>query len=155
MHQPQLSRQSSLQGLLAPQAPAEVGWHAKERKRRRGSNRRRGRSGQGSRRLKDEVIRLDAYQLKDNNDDALSEHLGTAMSFFLFLSFSLTFVYLANAPIKAPQPEHFSARGARGLYYPYVLFFTLSTLLLSYGETPSYPNKRAIHSFDLPYIALL
>ena len=49
-----------------------------------------------------EVIRLEAYRLKDNDDDALSEDLGTAMSFFLFLSIGLTFVYLANAPIKAP-----------------------------------------------------
>ena len=38
-----------------------------------------------------EVIRLEAYRLKDNDDDALSEELGTTMSFLLFLSFSLTF----------------------------------------------------------------
>ena len=27
--------------------------------------------------------------------------------------------------------------------------------LLSYGETPSYLNKRVVHSFSLPYVALL
>ena len=52
VHQPQLSRQPSLQGLPAPQAPTEVGWQAKGGRRWGSSNRRRGRSGQGSRRLK-------------------------------------------------------------------------------------------------------
>ena len=101
MHQPRLSHQSSLQGLLAPQAPVEVDWWAKERKRRRGSNRRRGRSGQGSRRLKDEVIRLDTYQLKDDNDDALSEHLGTAMSFLSFPQFQSYLCLLSERSYKS------------------------------------------------------
>ena len=38
VHQPQLSRQPSLQGLPAPQAPTEVGRQAKGRKRRGGSD---------------------------------------------------------------------------------------------------------------------
>jgi hypothetical protein len=38
-----------------------------------------------------EGIRPEAYQLKDNDDDALSDDLGIAMSLLLFLSFSLTF----------------------------------------------------------------
>ena len=43
-----------------------------------------------------------------------SPTLGTAV-IFLPLKFSLTIVYLAFAPIRAPRPEHFSARVARGL----------------------------------------
>ena len=35
---------------------------------------------------------------------------------FLPVIFSLTVVYLAFAPIRAPQPEHFSARVTRGLH---------------------------------------
>ena len=71
---------------------------------------------------------------------------------FLPLKFSLTIIYLAFAPIRAPQPEHFSAQVARGLHegaQPPRFF------LLSYGETPSYLNKRVVRSFNLPYIALL
>jgi len=116
MHQPQLSRQPSLQGLPAPQAPVEVVWQAKERERRRSSNRRRGHSGRGSRRLKAEVIRPDAHRLKDNDNDVLSKCLEQLCRSFLCLSFSFTIVYLANAPTKAPRPEHFSARSARGLH---------------------------------------
>ena len=55
---------------------------------RRGGKRRKGRSGQGSRRLKDEVIRPDAYRLKDNDDDVLSKRSEQLCRSFLSLSFS-------------------------------------------------------------------
>ena len=98
------------------------------------------------------MIPPNAYRLKDNNnDDALTEHLGEAMSFFLFLSFSLTFVYLAKAPIKAPRPEHFLARGALGLHQgallPLYFVFTLSTLVLSYGEYSFLPEQKGSSFF--------
>ena len=147
MHPPQLSCQPSLQGLPAPQAPAEVVWQAKERKRQRSSSRRRGHSGRGSRQLKTEVIRPDAHRLKHNDNDVLSKRLEQLCLFFLSLSFSFTIVYLANAPIRAPRPEHFLARGARGAPLPLCFVFTLNTLF-HMEKTPSYPNRRAVHSFD-------
>ena len=69
------------------------------------------------------------------------------------LTFSLTNVYLAYAPIKAPRPEHFFGPGRSGA----PLGGTTSPLfcLLLYGEFPSYPIKRVVCSFILPYIALL
>ena len=76
---------------------------------------------------------------------------------FLPLKYSLTIVYLAFAPIRAPRPKHFSTRVARGLHEGTLLplFFASYHILLSYGETPSYPNKRVVRSFNLPYVALL
>ena len=53
----------------------------------------KGHTVRGSRRLKPELIRPDAYRLKDNNDDVLSEHLEQLCHFFLFLSFSLTIIH--------------------------------------------------------------
>ena len=43
----------------------------------------------------------------------------------------------------------------RGLYYPFVVVFTLSILLLLYGEIPSYPNEGVVRSFVLPYVTSL
>ena len=69
------------------------------------------------------------------------------------LNFSLTIVYLAYAPIKAPRPEHFFGLGRSGA----PLGYTTASLfcLLSYGEIPSNPTKRIVCSFNLPYVALL
>jgi len=70
-----------------------------------------------------EVIPPDAYRLKDNDDDALTKHLGTARSFSFPLSFSLTIIYLTHAPIRAPDPNVFRLGGStRGHYYLSVLF---------------------------------
>ena len=77
---------------------------------------------------------------------------GTTMSLFP-LSFSLTIVYLAYAPIRAPRPEHSFGPGRSGAPLGYT---TMSLFcLLSYGEIPSYPTKRIVCSFHLPYVALL
>ena len=100
-----------------------------------------------------EVIRPGTYRLKDDNGNVLtntwnSEHLRR----FFPLKFSLTIVYLTFAPIKAPRPEYFrpgSLRGSTRVHYH------LSFRLLSYGNTPSYLNKRVVRSFNLPYVALL
>ena len=58
-----------------------------------------------------------------------------------------------------PEPDTFrlGALGGstRGLYYPFVSVFTLSTLLVLYEETPSYLNIRVVCSFVLPYVTLL
>ena len=60
------------------------------------------------------MIRPDTYRLKDDNDDILTKRL-EQLCHFLPLKFSLTIVYLAFAPIRAPRPKHFSAWVARGL----------------------------------------
>ena len=101
MHQPRLPRQTPLQGLRAPQAPSAIGQRAKGRKRRRSSDQERGSSRQGSGQLNVEVIRPDAYRLKDNSDNILSNAWNSYV-IFLPLKFSLTIVYLTFAPIKAP-----------------------------------------------------
>ena len=111
MHQPQLSCQPSLQGLPAPQVPAKVVWQAKERKRRRSSNRRRGHSGRGSRRLKAEVIRPNAHRLKDN-DDVLSKRLEQLCRSFLSLSFS--FCLLSKRSCKSTPTQTLFGSGRSG-----------------------------------------
>ena len=82
MHQPRLPHKTPLQGLPAPQAPSMTDRQAKERKRRRSSNRERGHVGQGFEQLKNEVIRPDAYRPKDNNDALLSKRLEQLCRFF-------------------------------------------------------------------------
>ena len=151
MHQPRLPRQTPLQGLRAHQAPSAIGRRAEGRKMQRSSGQERGRSGQGSGRLKVEVIRPDAYRLKDDDDDILTNAWNSYVIFSL--KFSLTIVYLTFAPIKAPRPETLLARVARGLHEGALL--PLFFRLLLYGETPSYANKRIVRSFNLPYVALL
>jgi hypothetical protein len=69
------------------------------------------------------------------------------------LSFSLTIVYLAYAPIRTPRPENSFGPGRSGA--PLGCTTTSLFCLLSYGEIPSYPTKRIACSFNLPYVALL
>ena len=45
-----------------------------------------------------------------------SPNAWNSYAIFLPLNFSLTIVYLAFAPIRAPRPEHFLARGTQGLH---------------------------------------
>ena len=104
------------------------------------------------------MIRPDAYRLKDNNDDALSEHLGTAMLFFHPLSFSLTITYLVYAPAKAPRPETLFDPGCLGAPLEYTTIIMLNDylpVLFTYDGIPSYPTNGIVHSLVLPYVALL
>ena len=71
------------------------------------------------------------------NSDVISSHKIQSYQF-----------YLMFAPIKVPRPEHFrlgSLGGSMGVHYH------LSFHLLSYGKTPSYPNKRVVHSFKIAF----
>ena len=152
MHQPRLLHQTSLQGLPAPQASSAAGWQAKGRKRQRSSSQERGRSGQGSGRLKVEVIRLDVYRLKDDNDDILTKLL-EQLCHFSSPKIQSYHCLLSVCSYKSTLTQTLFGPGCSGA----PLGYTTTSLfcLLSYGETPSYPNKRVVRSFNLPYVALL
>ena len=79
------------------------------------------------------------------------------MSFLLFLSFSLTLLSersYKSTPTRTLFGSERSGAPPGGSTTP-LLFFTLSTLLLLYKETPFYLSKRVVRSFVLPYVTLL
>ena len=152
MHQPQLSRQTPLHGLRAPQATSAAGRRAKGRKRQINSNQERGRSGQRSGRLKVEVIQPDAYRLKDDNDDTLTEHL-EQLCHFSSHNFQSYHCLLSVCSYKSTPTRTLFGPGHSGA--PRGCTTTSLFLLLSHGEAPSYLNKRVVRSFNLPYVALL
>ena len=128
------------------------GWQTKGRKRRRSSDRERGRNRQGSGRLKVEVIRPNAYRLKDNNDNILSERL-EQLCCFSSPKFQSYHCLLSVCSYKSTPTRTLFGLGRLG--DPRGCTTTSLCHLLSYGETPSYPNKRVVRSFNLPYVALL
>ena len=136
----------------APQAPSTIGRRSKGIKRRRSSGQERGHSGQGSERLKVEMIQPDAYRLKDDNDDILSECL-EQLCRFSSPKIQSYHCLLSVCSYKSTLTQTLFGPGHSGA--PRGCTTTSLFRLLSHGEAPSYPNKRVVHSFNLPYVALL
>ena len=88
--------------------------------------------------------------MKDDNDNVLT---GAWNSYVVSSPKIQSYHCLLNVcSYKSAPTQHFrpgSLGGSTGVHY------YLSFRLLSYGKTPSYPNKRVVHSFKLPYVALL